>query len=430
MKLTSFRVKGFKNFTNEVKLENLGDINVLHGPNNVGKSNLLQAMQLFFDLLGIDENQDGWLPIAVPRRLTRADFEKWKLLPVEEIFSVYHPAMPIEMEAELRIDLEELKRSGIQPLIPCDTVRIESVLQWEAGYSGYQVRRFVFADGTDAAALQESAEKKAWVLRFASFLNRSFLVKVGQHQRFGLIPALRPIDHELALQLYDAKESTEIELFRHWEQFAETMGRFGDILGEGTFVAIYDRRAGLADLVFQTTFGRVPLRLLGSGVQQLVHLLGHLQVTNASIVAIEEPELNLKYDLQQRLREVFAEIVGKPGGPSQLFLTSHSPAFESGSHFYFMTKGPDGPTVERMENRNAMTAVGFPADWEQLPKSAAQSYISTDGVVRLPKRVLGVLEMPHGGGVLFIDGDRSVEMMSNERFIERLGLEGGDGSED
>jgi AAA15 family ATPase/GTPase len=51
MRLSSFRVRGFKNLTREVVLEDLGPVNVLHGPNNVGKSNVLQAMQMFFRLL-------------------------------------------------------------------------------------------------------------------------------------------------------------------------------------------------------------------------------------------------------------------------------------------------------------------------------------------------------------------------------------------
>jgi AAA15 family ATPase/GTPase len=50
MQLKRFSVKGFKNFRQEVVLENMGDICVIHGENNVGKSNVLEAMQLFFTL--------------------------------------------------------------------------------------------------------------------------------------------------------------------------------------------------------------------------------------------------------------------------------------------------------------------------------------------------------------------------------------------
>jgi len=50
MRLKRFSVKGFKNFRQEIVLEDMGTICVIHGENNVGKSNVLEAMQLFFQL--------------------------------------------------------------------------------------------------------------------------------------------------------------------------------------------------------------------------------------------------------------------------------------------------------------------------------------------------------------------------------------------
>jgi AAA15 family ATPase/GTPase len=44
-------IKGFKNLTDRVMFAELGRINVIHGENNVGKSNVLEAMHLLFELL-------------------------------------------------------------------------------------------------------------------------------------------------------------------------------------------------------------------------------------------------------------------------------------------------------------------------------------------------------------------------------------------
>jgi AAA15 family ATPase/GTPase len=52
MQLKSFAVKGYKNFKQEISLEQMGSICVIHGENNVGKSNVLEAMQLFFQIVG------------------------------------------------------------------------------------------------------------------------------------------------------------------------------------------------------------------------------------------------------------------------------------------------------------------------------------------------------------------------------------------
>ncbi len=54
MQLLEFEVHGFKSLY-DCKLTDLQSINVFHGENNVGKSNLLEAMELFFRVLPLFE---------------------------------------------------------------------------------------------------------------------------------------------------------------------------------------------------------------------------------------------------------------------------------------------------------------------------------------------------------------------------------------
>lgn len=420
MMLEVFKVRGFKNFRQWVVFEYLDATNVIHGPNNVGKSNALEAMELFFRLLGLE--QDGWIPIAVDRRITD---EEWAALRFTqaEVFNLESPE-PIEMIAEIKTNGQELSRAGIRPLFPSDRVGIELVLQWFGSYAACRVRGFKFADGTDAAAAQQSPERKSYVLKYAKFLAQNFLIRRENAERFALISAHRAHDETLLLSLYDAKESSDIEEVRRWERFVETMRAFEDILGPGAFVTTYDRRAGRANLFYQTAHARLPLHLLGSGVQQIIALIGHLLMTNATLVAIEEPEINLRYSLQQRLREILTQLVGAAGGPTQLFLTSHSPAFESSTHFYLMTPTAHGPTIERRDAAQAFAVVDFPTA-QELPTAgnkASSCYLSTEGVMQVPARVMNLLGLPSGGGVVFVDGPNRVEMMSNATFAADLGL--------
>ena len=53
MRLNSFIVEGYKNLTAPVTFGPLGELNAVHGANNVGKSNLIQAIDLFFGLLAV-----------------------------------------------------------------------------------------------------------------------------------------------------------------------------------------------------------------------------------------------------------------------------------------------------------------------------------------------------------------------------------------
>ncbi|AUX20710.1 uncharacterized protein SOCEGT47_011830 [Sorangium cellulosum] len=426
MRLSSFHVRGFKNFRQEIGLEELGTFNVIHGVNNVGKSNLLQAMELYFRLLGLE--RDGWLPFSTDRRI-----DDQELLTMgftrSEIFNLEQP-YPIELRGEVLTDPQELDAAGIRPLLPADRVQVGVVLQWVGTSVAYRVKSFVFADGTNVVSSQSSPEKKTFILRFAKFLMQNFLIRTEEAARFALIPVTRLLDPQLALALYDAKESSDIEAVRRWERFVEVMGLFTDILGDGAFVATYDRRSAQANLVYQTANARIPLNLLGSGVQQIVSLVGRLLMTKATIVGVEEPELNLRYSLQERLREIFTNIVGRPGGPAQLFLTSHSPAFETGSDFYFMEPTAGGPVVQRHGVEATLAAVDFPSELSTPQRAAARSYVSTEGVVRLPERVMRALGLPQGGGITFVDHDGSVEIMSNERFVDQFGLDRGEGDAD
>lgn len=73
MQLRSFKAQGFKNFRKPVVLEDLGPINVIHGPNNVGKSNLLQAIELFFTVVGLENPSAPILALPMQTILPLSD---------------------------------------------------------------------------------------------------------------------------------------------------------------------------------------------------------------------------------------------------------------------------------------------------------------------------------------------------------------------
>ena len=177
---------------------------------------------------------------------------------------------------------------------------------------------------------------------------------------------------------------------------------FQDLLGEGQWQVRYDRRAERAEVSFDSATARIPLRLMGSGVQQVVNLTARLLMTGADIMAVEEPELNLRHNAQLRLREIFRQLVRDSEGPSQLFLTSHSPAFESREIFYALTRSPEGPRVEK---RPSSEALRFTLPETLVPPAGARaplSYVTSDGLLLLPEDVRQKLGLEHGGGVVFV----------------------------
>jgi hypothetical protein len=417
MRLVSFRVEGFKNLRQPIVLDDLGPINVIHGANNIGKSNLLQAIELFFWLIGLQD--DSGIPLQGLFRLSDEDLAQAGF-PRTEIFNLEVPS-PIQLEAEVAITPEDLERAGLtSAVVPLDRLDAALELRWMGTYVEYRIRRFKLADGRDFAVATRTMAEHGVLSALANLVSKNLRIGADPTWRFAMIGVERLNNPELALALYDAKESSEIDISRQWERFVEAIAAFKDILGEGTFVATYSRKAKQASLLFQTARARIPLHLLGSGVQQLAAVLGTLLVSGGTIAGIEEPELNLKYTLQRRLREVLANLVGVPGGMDQLFLTSHSDAFEAGPHFYLMEATPDGPRVEKRPVEGARIAIGLTTDGLPPDPNAVLSYISTEGVVRVPERIRNVLHLPQGGGVIFLARDGSVEMMSDKTFADRF----------
>ncbi len=444
MLIERFEVKGYKNFQSPVCLEALGGLNVIHGPNNVGKSNLLQSIALFFYLLTPKDGESKPLPIAQAEVFSSDDLSAMGFSP-QRIFHVEDPR-PIELVAKLETDPGELRSLGIRELLPSGSVEIGIRLERILDRLEVRITRFKFADGRDLAARSGEAstgEERAYALRFALFLTRNFLVQTrSAGDRFALIGLDRRIhpgvqasssgaDYAggvvpttLMLELYDAKESIEPQVYRRWELFTDVMQQFSDVLGPGRFLATFDRTTGKALLVFETPRARLPVDLLGAGIQQVVSIVGRLLMTKATIIGIEEPELNLRFDAQLRLREIFARIAQETYGPRQIFLTSHSPAFEHGEWFYGMVPTESGPRIDRRRGAEAELFTRHTSSLSALvPRGdAAMGYVSSDGLVRIPDVVRHALGLDHGGGIVIWkrDGAPYHELLTDEQFMNDL----------
>jgi AAA15 family ATPase/GTPase len=432
MQLKRFSVKGFKNIRTEIVLDDIGAISVIHGENNVGKSNVLEAMQLFFQLLTLSE-RTTWV-----QQMTSSELEQLGFI-ASEIFNLEF-IDTIKLNATFNnIEVDEL---GIKELLPTSEVQINLQLKPVLGDFEYMVTKFRFADGTDVTQEPANAEQTAFARKLARFLAQSTsllnpkekekrfeLISVDRHISLNEIEARRSVvPQSLRLQLYDAKESLEFSSSNKWKLFANTLQKFHDVLGIGEFVAIFNRHTNRANLVFESASARtpnatirIPIDMLGSGIQQVVAIIARLLISHASFVAIEEPELNLRYTLQLRLREVLYEIVKAPVGPQQIFLTSHSPAFEFGEHFYAMSATDNhGPTIKRLPIKTAHFFTEHDADMPNIGETASQCYVSSDRLVRLPEDICKELGIEQGGGIVILkrQDNEHVELLTNEQFLE------------
>lgn len=436
MVLKSFSVTGYKNFTAPVHLDDLGPVNVIHGDNNVGKSNLLEATHLLFRLLSRQVIGDS-LPFGRAQSLGDQAFREHTGHRVGDIFHARSRA-PITLGARLCVTHGELEAAGIQPLLPTDDVELELRLELVAGELQVSITRFRFGPDADAAAA--TGARLAFIQRFALYLARNKLIHDGEERpSFALIEEDRRVRGEaeterdessriprhLSLQLYKAKDSLESDRVGRWELFAETVESFAPLRDTGRLRVRYDVDAGHAELMWDTGRYRVPARLLGSGVQQVIAVVGQLLMTDAALVAVEEPESNLRYSLQVELRDVLRRLVDDERGPTQLFLTSHSPAFESGDHFYGLRLAGGQPVVEKRPIAEAPEYTGLDGALPPPQGSARRSFVSSEGLVEVPPFVLRALGIEQGGNVFFKTRKETgrVEMLNHAQLMELFGAD-------
>src|SRR5437868_813271 len=105
MQVNSFTVEGYKNLTGSVTLGPLGSLNALYGPNNIGKTNLLTALDLFFGLLAAGTQ------VSKDQSLSMDPTEEIEGHPFAEIFNDLDPT-PIRLQVELALTQEELREKG------------------------------------------------------------------------------------------------------------------------------------------------------------------------------------------------------------------------------------------------------------------------------------------------------------------------------
>jgi len=432
MRLQWFEIQGYKNIRAPLRLEDLAEVNVLHGDNNVGKSNLLESIGLLFVLLqalreelrgglslrelfeqrtppGQGQETAGTSVLSTARSWT---YFAERGFPPGEIFNLQQP-QPIRLRAGLLFKTEELDEGDpswlAHPLLLSVSlerredellIALEELRKGDGTHAGSE-------EGVLAHVLERLGRRrrqKTIEPRFALVRADRTVAAASEPESKEAVPlATREmLPLELALALHDTESTTDPVLHKRFEHFRRALEPFRDLLGEGQWQVRYDRWAERAEVFFDSATTRIPLRLMGSGVQQVVSLTARLLMTGADIMAVEEPELNLRNNAQLRLRDIFRQLVRDSQGPSQLFLTSHSPAFESREIFYALTRSSEGPRVERRPNSEAFR---FTQPETHVPPAGARaplSYVTSDGLVLLPEDVRQKLGLEHGGGVVFV----------------------------
>jgi hypothetical protein len=343
MRIESFSLHGLANYVEPAVLAPLEDVNVLYGPNNAGKSNLLRAVELYFRLLGAGES----VTQAQRQILDNPDPALQALLAGS--FCRTAP-LPIVFAVEWSLPEHDLRLAGLQPDYPCS--RITTVLEVESMNRTTEVRiRKWLLENQDVAGLDRAKEPA--LLGFAQQLRRLLADAEPFRREQPVLPVVtlgasgELFPQALRDALFDARVSRDPEQRKRWALFAELAATMQAELGPGAWETTFERAAGQADLVYLRGEETVTLESLGAGVRRLTALLAELALTNAGWVLLEEPEWRLSPALQKRLVTLARRVVAAGSGPKQLFLTTHSPTLAALGAPFAVEPGELSPVVSR-----------------------------------------------------------------------------------
>lgn len=384
MFIESFQIQGFKSLA-KVELADLSAINVFHGLNDAGKSNLLEALDLFSQLLPLALNSAGEETYLRPADLypyTRSIFRLqntppraivWtaRLRPVYELAPV---AVRLQLTARDPRTLGELGEDfhlGITWLegIP-DEIMLSALANASPGFYRIPSTRYFQTEQFNPAA---SA--------------------VTRHGQRPLVTA-----GNLKQTLVEVYAGLDDEKLQRYNFLVHTLEQHFDLPGFIARLSPADEVGQLYVVGFRRPEMKEPLLIenVGSGVQQLILLLGQILFNPARIVGIEEPEMNLGPDWQEKLKLVFRELIASHT-LDQIFITSHSPAFETEPDFWDVTYANDATHVARSTALDKY----FPMPVQETVGEELGSHLNSLGQIQLPERVVTDMALQRRDPVFF-----------------------------
>jgi predicted ATP-dependent endonuclease of OLD family len=314
----------------DVELKGLGNLNIIVGKNSSGKSNLLEALSIFFgDFSVIGGNTPG------------LDEYFWFNKKTED---------PIEFELTIRLSEEELKKIFGAKLL-------EDLRSYPNAFSAMlEIKRRMNKQGTwettdlecsgvsiikdNKPANPSEVFRKFTPEKTATKDDLFGLVAPSPNEindiingistlvgrKFELISQIRDVQNPIArrVTLVDSKIQSALWTLDQSIKSDEEV-KFQSIEGSFTNVTGKQLDPAQGQVYIRRQQRRFPLYLEGGGIQASIQLVFELknEVDKYSVFGVEEPEAHLHSELQRKLFDEL-KCLSKD---CQLFITTHSPTF-------------------------------------------------------------------------------------------------------
>jgi hypothetical protein len=340
MRIERFHIQGFKSIA-DVEVEGLSDINVFYGLNDVGKSNIFQALALWRWLLAASSTSSQFEIALDP---LEADFG-FPLFWLKGDNTIYLEVefVPDKLDLAEQSALAEAKEV-LSQLDSSDMVRIVSEV--EMGLDPKMTQQVVWCRTMSRGytRAQQFDMAQVWLSLLLPGFHIIQATRRFQVEQKGKGNDLGPVgDHNLKQALFYAYLSPDPHQKRRLAAIRRILA--GPPFSLGELDVALDPATDRIDIGFVRPEGRLPLENLGSGSQQLLMVLGQIFLNDYPIIAIEEPEMNLSPQYQQHLLVALRKLMQDPDVKlSQLFISTHSPYFEFEESFFDVTLDERGTT--------------------------------------------------------------------------------------
>ncbi len=309
MKLVEFHVRNFKSIEN-ASLLNIGSFNILVGRNNVGKSNVLDALEIF--LLGLGRDGSSSLDGQVTQDGTGDK-------------SVFFSAV-------FHLPQEEITGEGVRSIRPYTDRGDVSAEMQRQGYAEILLTHQLDTDlvwNSPEITVQPSITVTGNTNSISDFLRK----KLGGVGRIDVVRGQVPHTDIRGGMRSTIIPETSLSTIKSWiddrtkpinrKKFTDLREIFKRLTGEDWLLT----QDG-AHLCVQDGSYLAEVRSMGGGVQEMVEMAFRL-VNPPSILMIEEPEAHS----HPGQTKVIFDILKKLSNNHQLFVTTHSPIFATYAEF-------------------------------------------------------------------------------------------------
>jgi len=398
MRIERFQIQGFKSIA-DVTVDGLADINVFFGLNDVGKSNIFQALELWHWLLS---NASGPSERLMPTQLKQ----------IGNIFGAFLFRLGgnniIQLSADVILDKNSIVPHNVRPdIMSMLNARFSYLNQDKMGVK-VDIELVLESENiincTISKTWEGSGNFDLHPRDLGTIVSKFHIIKASRRIQTELRQkdnSLTPVDHHnLKQALFYAYLSSDLGQKKRLIAIKKVISEPPYNLGE-LDVAL-DPQTDQIDIGFVRPNGRLPIENLGLGSQQLLLVLGQIFLNDSPIIAVEEPEMNLSPQYQEYLMVALRKLMQDPAIKlQQLFISTHSPYLEFAENFYDVIFDPVvgtqviRATKEKHSQHFSVTPIG--------PDSGAR--LNSLNQVKLYDGLIQDLALQRGDLVIFVRND-------------------------